>query len=146
MLSQFDRYSFTDTYFRTLNGCETVTSQFHINVASGQIVDNDHVVALITQIKSRGPSAKAVAAQDNDLLFGRTRTGAVGSAVGGILGRKQSRLASDTAAASDKGKGIVRRRRRNTLDRSNKGRATHHKDGADNKAKLHHTRGRLRRV
>jgi hypothetical protein len=127
----------TDTYFWTLNGSKTVASQFHVNVTSRQVIDNDHVVALITQVKSRRPSAKAVAAQDNDLflvLVGSTIS--VRSSLS-EQSRVQMELSvadnsiSTATASSRKG------RRGHTLDRRKESRAGYHKDRT-HEEKLHH--------
>lgn len=60
------------THIRTLNGCQTITPQLCINIPPTQIIHNNNIMSLVTQIQRGGPAAESIATENNDLLLIRT--------------------------------------------------------------------------
>ena len=61
-------YNVGGTYLGWLNGSQGIASQFRVNVSTAEIVDNNHIVSLITQVEGRWPSTKAISSKNNYLL------------------------------------------------------------------------------
>ena len=57
------------TYLHGLNGSERVAAEFYVNVSPTQVVDNDNVVSLITEIEGCGPSAEAISSKNDDFFL-----------------------------------------------------------------------------
>mmetsp|Transcript_34296 Transcript_34296/g.79285 ORF Transcript_34296/g.79285 Transcript_34296/m.79285 type:complete len:286 (-) Transcript_34296:775-1632(-) len=71
---------------RRLDGSERVASQFVVDVAPGQVVHYHDIVAHVREVEGGGPSAEAVAAEDDHLLFLKLAIGWVG----GKRGRREA--------------------------------------------------------
>lgn len=57
------------TYLHGLNGSKRIAAEFCVNISPTQVVDNDNVVSLITEIEGCGPSTEAIASKNNDLFL-----------------------------------------------------------------------------
>mmetsp|Transcript_34295 Transcript_34295/g.79279 ORF Transcript_34295/g.79279 Transcript_34295/m.79279 type:complete len:301 (-) Transcript_34295:110-1012(-) len=84
---------------RRLDGSERVASQFVVDVAPGQVVHYHDIVAHVREVEGGGPSAEAVAAEDDHLLFLKLAIG--GHVQPAVHPRPLSRETRETRARGD---------------------------------------------